>query len=165
MVGADHAAPPAAGGAALAAAALVRGTARRALAVASRFALAAAGATLYLHTAELFPSAVAAHGVGLASLAGRLGATLAPWLAYLGVRLRSPLVPLLVAGAACCAAAAVAALLPETLGAPQQQTIAELNEVAAASGRRRPWAAVSLPAVFRRENGGGGAGGSFKNNV
>ena len=132
-------------------AAVVRGTAQRALAVASRFSIAAASATLFLYTPELFPSAVVQHGMCLANYCGRLGAVVAPGLAYVGARLQSSLVPMLVLGSLCCAAGVVSALLPETLGCPAYDTIQELaNANAQLGGRRKAW--LSLAGVLGRDS-------------
>eukprot|EP00887_Chlorella_sp_A99_P006041 scaffold22.g6041.t1 len=138
------------GGTSLVVGAVVRGTPQRALAVASRIAIAAASGALLLLTAELFPAAVAHHGLALANYCGRLGAVVAPGLAYVQARLRSPFVPMLVFGSLCCGAAVASALLPETLGSPVHETIQDLATAVQLGGRRRSWA-VSLQALWRRE--------------
>ncbi|KAI3428283.1 hypothetical protein D9Q98_006662 [Chlorella vulgaris] len=134
-------------GACLIGAALSRSTAQRALVVAARFGLAASFASLYVHTAELFPVAVREHGMAASNFFARAGAAISPLFAFLQFQLRSSFVPLLVLGSLCLAAAFLAALLPETLGDKIPETIHELN-VSLSLRRRRSWR-VALAGMLR----------------
>lgn len=147
-------------GATLVAAAIAPGAARRALAVASRFGLAAAGATLFLSTPELFPALLSNQGLLVGAYLARAGAVLAPLLSLTQLWLHSTRVPLLVAGGLLLAAAVLAAAMPETLGGPACETIQDFNARGPATrgwlqsislrqllrGRlRRPASAAELP--------------------
>ena len=126
---------------------LTKGDAQRALAVASRFGIAAACTALYLITFEIYPVVVQYPGMTLNMYAARFGAVAAPALALAALLLRSALVPLSVSGALCLAAAvAMMVMLPETLGAPVHDTIQEMNS--AGVKRHRSWT-HSLRSVFR----------------
>lgn len=129
------------------ASALTRASARRALAVAARFGLAGAAATLVLQAGELYPAAVRSQGQAASGVCGWLGTLLAPGLAALGgaVGVR---VPLLVAGAACLAAGPLGVLLPETLGAPAPETIQEMGGGGLGTRRLKSWS-VALRQMFR----------------
>ncbi|PRW56655.1 ankyrin repeat [Chlorella sorokiniana] len=118
--------------------AVVGGTARRALVVAARFGLAAACATLFLHTAELFPAVVREQGLGAANACGRAGAALTPLFAFLQQQLRRSFVPLLVMGSLCLGAAVLSLGLPETLNEPYPETIQEMN-IMEQMKRKRSW--------------------------
>lgn len=119
--------PAAAAGGSLVAAALTRAAAvQRSLAVAARFGLAGATATLLLHSAELYPAVLRGQGLAASNVLGRAGTVLAPGLVLLEHLLRGRggnLVPLVVAGGLCLAAAAAAVGLPETLNNPPPETL------------------------------------------
>ncbi len=118
------------------AAAFTSSAARRALAVASRFGLAAAYATLFLISAELYPAVVRSKGLAASNYCARVGAVVSPALALLvALHVRGGcLVPLLVAGGACLAAGVIVVGLPETLGNLPPETIQ-------VGGGRRPYVA------------------------
>lgn len=135
-------------------------TARRALMVAARFGLAAAFASLYLHTSELFPTVVREQGLAAANLFGRAGAAIAPLWAFLQFRLHSAFVPLLVLGCLCVAGGALTAMLPETLGERVPETIQEMNTLLNLR-RKRSWR-VALAAILRPGAGGGAGQGGLQ---
>lgn len=137
---------------------MARGTAQRALVVAARFGLAAAFASLYLHTSELFPTVVREQGMAAANVFGRAGAAITPLFAFLQHQLHSGFVPLLVLGCLCVAGGALAALLPETLGEKQPETIQEMN-AALNLRRKRSWR-LALAGILRPGGGAAAGGGS-----
>ncbi|KAI7839294.1 hypothetical protein COHA_006992 [Chlorella ohadii] len=118
--------------------AVVGGTARRALVVAARFGLAAAYATLFLHTAELFPAVVREQGLGASNAFGRAGAALTPLFAFLQHQLRRSFVPLLVLGCLCFGAAVLSLGIPETLNEQYPDTIQDLN-IQEQMKRKKSW--------------------------
>lgn len=135
-------------------------TARRALFVAARFGLAAAFASLYLHTSELFPTVVREQGLAAANLFGRAGAAIAPLWAFLQFHLHSAFVPLLVLGCLCVGAGALTAMLPETLGERVPETIQEMNTLLNLR-RKRSWR-VALAGILRPGTGSGAGQGGLQ---
>ncbi|XP_069879445.1 solute carrier family 22 member 7 isoform X1 [Dipodomys merriami] len=98
-----------------------------ALAVVGKMFSEAAFTTAYLFTSELYPTVLRQTGLGLASLVGRLGGSLAPLTALLdGVWL---LLPKLVYGGIALLAGCIALLLPETRKAQLPETIQDVEKM------------------------------------
>ncbi|XP_042528038.1 solute carrier family 22 member 7 isoform X2 [Dipodomys spectabilis] len=98
-----------------------------ALAVVGKMFSEAAFTTAYLFTSELYPTVLRQTGLGLASLVGRLGGSLAPLAALLdGVWL---LLPKLVYGGIALLAGCIALLLPETRKAQLPETIQDVEKM------------------------------------
>ncbi|GAB4819159.1 hypothetical protein N2152v2_006205 [Parachlorella kessleri] len=135
-------------GGSLIAAALTNSAARRALAVAARFGLAAAYATLFLISAELYPAVVRNQGMATGNYCARVGTAVSPVLALLvALHVRGGcLVPLLVAGGVCLAGGATVLFLPETLNNPCPETIQEMD--VASIKRQKSWT-IALRQMFR----------------
>ncbi|KAF0289090.1 Solute carrier family 22 member 21 [Amphibalanus amphitrite] len=96
------------------------------LALLGKFGAASAFSTMYLYTAELYPDALRAKGVGFASTSGRLGAIIAPFIADLGQG--DTTLPLCIFGVTGLVSAGLTMLLPETSGQDLPVTIAEAIE-------------------------------------
>ncbi|XP_012874730.1 PREDICTED: solute carrier family 22 member 7 isoform X2 [Dipodomys ordii] len=98
-----------------------------ALAVVGKMFSEAAFTTAYFFTSELYPTVLRQTGLGLASLVGRLGGSLAPLAALLdGVWL---LLPKLVYGGIALLAGCIALLLPETRKAQLPETIQDVEKM------------------------------------
>ncbi|ALC47005.1 Orct [Drosophila busckii] len=94
-----------------------------ACAMIGKLAITASYGTVYIFTAEQFPTVVRNVGLGASSMVARVGGILAPYLNLLGDIWR-PL-PLVVCGALAFTAGLLSLLLPETLNKPMPETIAD----------------------------------------
>ncbi|KAH8382651.1 hypothetical protein KR009_004637 [Drosophila setifemur] len=92
-----------------------------ACAMIGKLAITASYGTIYIFTAEQFPTVVRNVGLGASSMMARVGGILAPYLKLLGEIWR-PL-PLIICGALSLTAGLLSLLLPETLNKPMPETI------------------------------------------
>ncbi|XP_022209403.2 organic cation transporter-like protein [Drosophila obscura] len=88
-----------------------------------KLAITASYGTVYIFSAEQFPTVVRNVALGAASMVARIGGMLTPYLSYLG-DIWGPL-PLLVCGVLSLAAGLLSLLLPETHNKPMLETIAD----------------------------------------
>ncbi|KAM8706362.1 hypothetical protein ACLKA7_010611 [Drosophila subpalustris] len=92
-----------------------------ACAMIGKMAITSSYGTIYIFTAEQFPTVVRNVGLGASSMVARVGGILAPYLNLLGEIWR-PL-PLVICGALSFTAGLLSLLLPETLNKPMPETI------------------------------------------
>ncbi|KAH8381366.1 hypothetical protein KR093_003477 [Drosophila rubida] len=92
-----------------------------ACAMLGKLAITSSYGTVYIFTAEQFPTVVRSVGLGASSMVARVGGILAPYLNLLGEIWR-PL-PLVICGALSLTAGLLSLLLPETLNKPMPETI------------------------------------------
>ncbi|XP_064550514.1 organic cation transporter protein-like [Drosophila montana] len=92
-----------------------------ACAMIGKLAITSSYGTVYIFTAEQFPTVVRNVGLGASSMVARVGGILAPYLNLLGEIWR-PL-PLVICGALSLTAGLMSLLLPETLNKPMPETI------------------------------------------
>ncbi|XP_054736322.1 organic cation transporter protein-like [Anastrepha obliqua] len=92
-------------------------------AMVGKLAITASYGTIYIFSAEQFPTVVRNVGLGAASMVARIGGILAPYLNLLGEIWR-PL-PLMICGALAFIAGLLSLMLPETLNKPMPETIAD----------------------------------------
>ncbi|XP_017143860.1 organic cation transporter-like protein [Drosophila miranda] len=88
-----------------------------------KLAITASYGTVYIFSAEQFPTVVRNVALGAASMVARIGGMLAPYLTFLASVWR-PL-PLLICGVLSLAAGLLSLLLPETHNKPMLETIAD----------------------------------------
>ncbi|EDW24503.1 GL23361 [Drosophila persimilis] len=88
-----------------------------------KLAITASYGTVYIFSAEQFPTVVRNVALGAASMVARMGGMLAPYLTFLASVWR-PL-PLLICGVLSLAAGLLSLLLPETHNKPMLETIAD----------------------------------------
>ncbi|XP_070534531.1 organic cation transporter protein-like [Ptychodera flava] len=93
------------------------------LVAAAKFFNSVSFSTIYIFTAELFPTTVRNSGIGITSTLGRFGTIMSPY-AMLLVNIWHPL-PFFVMGLTSCVAGALGLLLPETLNRDLPDTLAE----------------------------------------
>ncbi|CAD6992297.1 organic cation transporter protein [Ceratitis capitata] len=93
------------------------------LAMTGKFAITASYGTVYVFSAEQFPTVVRNVGLGASSMMARVGGILAPFINMLGNYWR-PL-PLLIFGSAASIGGLLSLLLPETHNQPTLETIEE----------------------------------------
>jgi len=84
-------------------------------------------AVCYIHTVEMYPTVIRGTGLGLSSLAGRIGGLLAPLVALYLPTFTFDTFPLVLFGSASMVSAISALWLPETLGAPLVEELDELR--------------------------------------
>ncbi|XP_030376006.1 organic cation transporter protein-like [Scaptodrosophila lebanonensis] len=92
-------------------------------AMAGKLAITASYGTVYIFTAEQFPTVVRNVGLGASSMVARVGGILAPYVNILG-EIWQPL-PFLMCGALSFTAGLLSLLLPETHNKPMLETIAD----------------------------------------
>ncbi|XP_037732275.1 organic cation transporter protein [Drosophila subpulchrella] len=92
-----------------------------ACAMIGKLAITSSYGTIYIFSAEQFPTVVRNVGLGASSMVARVGGILAPYLKMLGEIWR-PL-PLIICGALSLTAGLLSLLLPETLNKPMPETI------------------------------------------
>lgn len=93
------------------------------LAMAGKMAITSSYGTVYIFTAEQFPTPVRNVGLGASSMMARVGGILAPYINALSVKWQ-PL-PLIIFGAMAFLSGLMSLLLPETLNKKLPETIAE----------------------------------------
>ncbi|XP_017084227.1 organic cation transporter-like protein [Drosophila eugracilis] len=94
-----------------------------ACAMLGKLAITASYGTVYIFSAEQFPTVVRNVGLGAASMVARISGMMTPYLNYLGT-IWKPL-PLLICGSLSLAAGLLSLLLPETHNQPMLETIAD----------------------------------------
>ncbi|KAL9981131.1 hypothetical protein ACROYT_G009795 [Oculina patagonica] len=94
------------------------------LAMIGKFCILSTFLTIYVFTAELFPTVIRNIGVGVSSMMARIGAILAPYIVLLAeLPNLNKTLPLVIFGVLGVAAGIMALWLPETLFSPMPQTV------------------------------------------
>ena len=91
------------------------------LSMLGKLAITSSYGTVYIFSAELFPTVVRNVGLGAASMSGRVGGILCPYINMLS-DVWTPL-PLIIYGALALSGGLLTLLLPETLGRKLPETI------------------------------------------
>ena len=99
------------------------------LVITAKFGASMAFAVAYIHTVEMYPTVIRATGLGLSSLAGRIGGLLAPLVALYLPNLTFDTLPLILFGSLSILAGILACWLPETLGSPLVESLDDLYVV------------------------------------
>ena len=94
------------------------------LALLGKLCLAASFAVIYIHSGEIFPTTIRNSGMGLMSVAARLGGIIAPFIVSLGQT--SPNLQFTVFGLMSLTAGLLNLKLPETKGAQLPETVGDL---------------------------------------
>jgi len=90
--------------------------------------------TVYLYTAEVYPTQVRGLGLALTATAARIGGFIAPFIAGLGVR--DPSLPFLIFGGAAVIGGIASILLPETRGHPLPSSLEDVEDILKSRGCR-----------------------------
>ncbi|XP_042237331.1 solute carrier family 22 member 15-like isoform X2 [Homarus americanus] len=94
------------------------------LALIGKLSISASFSVCYIHSAEIFPTAIRNSGVGILSVAARVGGMLAPLILMLGEV--TPNLQFTVLGLMTFAAGMLNLKLPETLGQPLPECVADI---------------------------------------
>lgn len=84
-------------------------------------------AMIYVYTAELYPTAVRNMGVGVSSMASRLGSIISPYIFYLGVH--QEFLPFTLIGILSALSGILVLFLPETFNIPLPDTIDQMQKI------------------------------------
>ncbi|CAN9503786.1 unnamed protein product [Ophioblennius macclurei] len=94
-------------------------------AMAGKFGITASFASIYVYTAEIFPTVLRQTGIGVTSMFARMGGVLAPMINML--QNHSPVTPLVIFGMSPLLGALLALALPETAGRPLPDTVDDVE--------------------------------------
>ncbi|XP_064609274.1 solute carrier family 22 member 15-like [Liolophura sinensis] len=92
-----------------------------------KFSIAATYNLIFMYTPELYPTNIRSLGIGVVSIASRIGGLLSPFAATLSREV--PWLPAAVFGGFCLLVALSCPLLPETRGKDLPQTLADLENL------------------------------------
>ncbi|XP_023619552.1 solute carrier family 22 member 5 isoform X4 [Myotis lucifugus] len=106
------------------------------LVMVGKFGVTAAFSMVYVYTAELYPTVVRNMGVGISSMASRLGSILSPYFIYLGAYDR--FLPYILMGSLTILTAILTLFLPESFGIPLPDTIDQMLRVKGIKYRQTP---------------------------
>ncbi|XP_075397639.1 organic cation/carnitine transporter 2 [Tenrec ecaudatus] len=115
------------------------------LVMVGKFGITSAFSMVYVYTAELYPTVVRNMGVGVSSMASRLGSILSPYFVYLGAYDR--FLPYILMGSLTILTAILTLFLPESFNTPLPDTIEQMLRVKGIKYRQSP----SHTRVFRDE--------------
>lgn len=90
-----------------------------------KFGISASFAVIYIYSAELLPTVVRNVGMGVCSMASRIGGICSPFVVFLGVYTR-PL-PMMIFGMCSFSAGLLSLVLPETLNKPLPESLEEIG--------------------------------------
>ena len=106
------------------------------LALLGKLCLASSFSVVYIHSAEIFPTTVRNSGMGLVSVAARVGGIMAPFIVSLGEFI--PQLQFTVLGLMSLLAGLLNLRLPETAGRQLPDTITDLSDLLRANYNRSP---------------------------
>ena len=90
-----------------------------------KFCISASFAVVYVYAAELFPTVIRNVGMGVATVASRIGGILCPFVVLMGEHSRS--LPMFIFACMSLVAALAGLKLPETKGRPMPETMEDLE--------------------------------------
>ena len=91
-----------------------------------KFCISASFAVVYVYAAELFPTVIRNIGMGVATVASRIGGILCPFVVLMGEQSRS--LPMLIFAIMSLVAGLAGLKLPETKGRPMPETMEDLEK-------------------------------------
>uniref|UniRef100_A0A8C6TPP3 Solute carrier family 22 member 5 n=1 Tax=Neogobius melanostomus TaxID=47308 RepID=A0A8C6TPP3_9GOBI len=97
-----------------------------ALEMTGKFGFTMAFGTVYIYTAELYPTVIRNVGMGMCSSAARVGSITAPYVIYLGTY--NKILPYIVMGSLTMVSCVVNLFLPETLNKDLPETIDQMQQ-------------------------------------
>ncbi|XP_031443379.1 solute carrier family 22 member 4-like isoform X1 [Clupea harengus] len=96
-----------------------------ALAMTGKLVVTGAFSFVYFYSTELFPTVVRNMGLGVTSMAARIGSTLSPYIAYIGTY--NSVLPYILMGAISIISGVLSLLLPETKGEELPELISQVK--------------------------------------
>ncbi|KYN19974.1 Solute carrier family 22 member 5, partial [Trachymyrmex cornetzi] len=103
--------------------------------MAGKLSIAMAFSTVYLFTAELFPTTLRNSMLGICDMMGRIGASLSPQIPLLARIM--PSLPLILFGSMSMIAGILSLIFPETLGLKLPDTVREAEEIGKSNKTRK----------------------------
>ncbi|XP_067852256.1 organic cation/carnitine transporter 2-like [Heptranchias perlo] len=97
------------------------------LVMVGKFVITSAFSMVYVYTAELYPTVVRNMGVGVSTMASRLGSIISPYFVYLGAY--NELLPFILMGGLTVLSAILILFLPETINIPLPETIDQMQKI------------------------------------
>uniref|UniRef100_A0A3P8ZQ43 Major facilitator superfamily (MFS) profile domain-containing protein n=1 Tax=Esox lucius TaxID=8010 RepID=A0A3P8ZQ43_ESOLU len=97
------------------------------LALLGKLGVSGAYSFLYLFSTELFPTVVRNMGLGVASMAARVGSILSPYVLYIGVY--NKILPYIIFGIISLFSAGLSLLLPDTRGCKLPENISQVKPI------------------------------------
>ncbi|XP_072230803.1 organic cation/carnitine transporter 2-like [Leuresthes tenuis] len=97
-----------------------------ALEMTGKFGFTMAFSTVYIYTAEIYPTVLRNVGMGMCSSAARIGSITAPYVIYLGTY--NKVLPYILMGSLTIASSVVNVFLPETLNKDLPETVEQMQE-------------------------------------
>ncbi|XP_063046441.1 organic cation/carnitine transporter 2-like [Engraulis encrasicolus] len=97
------------------------------LAMAGRLVVTGAFSFLYVYSTELFPTVVRSMGLGVCSMAARVGCAVSPYIAHIGTY--NKILPFVLMGAMSLLSGGLSLLLPETKGEKLPELISQVKPV------------------------------------
>ncbi|KAL0104135.1 hypothetical protein PUN28_017089 [Cardiocondyla obscurior] len=116
--------------------------------MAGKLCITVAFATVYVYTAELFPTTLRHSLLGICSMTGRIGSILSPQTPLLAHLM--PSLPLILFGSIGMIAGVLSLIFPETLGTKLPDTVWDAENIGKSNGTRKT---LDLNAMSERENG------------
>ncbi|KAL2077662.1 hypothetical protein ACEWY4_027166 [Coilia grayii] len=95
------------------------------LAMTGRLAVTGAFSFVYVYSTELFPTVIRNMGLGVTSMASRIGSAVSPYIAYIGSY--NKILPFILMGAICLFSGGLSLLLPETKGEKLPELISQVK--------------------------------------
>ena len=113
------------------------------LALLGKLCLASSFTVVYIHSGEIFPTTVRNSGMGLVSVAARVGGIMAPFIVSLGEFI--PHLQFTVLGVMSLMGGLLNLRLPETAGRQLPDTITDLSDMLRANNNRSPMKMMKSP--------------------
>ncbi|XP_060693290.1 organic cation/carnitine transporter 2-like isoform X1 [Hemiscyllium ocellatum] len=92
-----------------------------------KFGTTTAFAIVFVYTSELYPTTVRNMGVGMSSMASRVGSIISPYIFFLGIY--HEFLPYILMGTLTVFSAILVLLLPETINIPLPETIDQMQKI------------------------------------
>ncbi|XP_069753864.1 organic cation/carnitine transporter 2-like isoform X2 [Narcine bancroftii] len=97
------------------------------LVMVGKFVITSAFSMVYVYTAELYPTVVRNMGVGVSTMASRLGSIISPYFVYFGSY--NEFLPFILMGGLTILSAILVFFLPETINSPLLETIDQMQNI------------------------------------
>nr|XP_006630157.2 PREDICTED: solute carrier family 22 member 5-like isoform X2 [Lepisosteus oculatus] len=117
------------------------------LAMVGKFGITAAFSVIYVSAVELFPTVVRSMGVGICSMASKIGSMISPFFAYMGAY--NQVLPYILMGILTVSAGLLSLLLPETRGTDLPEDLTQVQKIVCCCSRRDPTSGLVLKDSYK----------------